>query len=114
MKKLFISVALVCTLFTSCSQSYDFEDVAPQPIGEAVQNVVTLEQMNAAAYLYDFCLIRWEEDIPENLLRENNFEAWLDVIRYCDQYFDNGDVLCETNEYDIIEHLLWPDGYPQK
>lgn len=105
MKKLFIVVAAV--LCVSCSTS---SIQLMESVEETVSTNVVVYSPEEEFYLnefYNFCLEIWGDKIPQNIKNDR-----IAVIRYCDSVIDSsGDVLLEMDGYEIIEKIIWPNGY---
>ena len=105
MKKLFIMVAAV--LCVSCSSSSIQLMESVEETVSANQSVYTAEEEFYLQEFYNFCLEVWGDQIPQNIKKDR-----IETIKYCDSVIDPyGDVLCEMDGYEVIEKILWPNGY---
>lgn len=109
MKKILVSVALVCAAFTACTtnQASEFETTA---FVQQYDNSV-LETLKE---IYGICLECYSEELSARfgeLTEKESFEKMLEVVRYCDMLDTSGDFMPELDGYDEIAELLWPNGY---
>ena len=99
---LILFVLGICT--TSCSQYAD-EDLFTA--SRATPMVYSEEISTTINTLYNICVEVYGEDIPQNIINDK-----LETIRFCDLVLDPyGDFVCELDGYELIEDILWPNGY---
>ena len=94
MKK--IILAILTILLISCQAEIIKEETKyPENIEAAIDAV------------YNCCINCFE--IPSEIIQ---FSSKIETIRFCDGVLDPyGDILCEMEEYDLIEKIIWPYGY---
>lgn len=118
MRKLFLSVALICAAVFNSSCADDLEAQEIQPVQVETRNAestifLTEIQQRALDKIYNFCVEFYEKEIGEAayLFERPTNEEKIAVVRFCDYCCDNGDTICEIPDYDEIREILWPNGY---
>lgn len=106
MKKSII-IMLAAVLCGSCSNSAIRSMESAEELVSANVVVYSPEEEFYLNEFYNFCLEIWGDKIPQNIKNDR-----IAVIKYCDYVLDpSGDVLCEMDGYEVIEKILWPNGF---
>ena len=64
------------------------------------------EIQNTIDEFYAFCIEIYSDRIPQSIVNDK-----IAVIRHCDLLDYSGDVIPEMDGYELIEDILWPNGY---
>jgi hypothetical protein len=119
MRKLFLSVALICAAVfnSSCADDLEAQEIVVTEKVETRQSESTIFlteiQQGALNKIYDFCVEFYGKELGEAayLFERPTNEEKIAVIRFSDYCCDNGDTICEIPDYDEIREILWPNGY---
>ena len=86
---------------TSCTNNYeeDFE-LKTRKVQYSPEIQKTIDNF------YEFCIEIYSDKIPQSIINDK-----IAVIRYCDILDYSGDVIPEMDGYELIENILWPNGY---
>ena len=101
MKAIFYILLFCVSLTTSCT---NYEEDFELPARKAAQ--YSPEIQKTIDIFYDFCIEIYSEQIPQSIINDK-----IETIRFCDLLDYSGDVLLEMDGYELIEDILWPNGY---
>lgn len=106
MKDVIALLMILATFAWSMSACNTHEELNVEtPVKKSI-SMYPPEVQNAINTIYDACLMTYGDVIPKSIINDK-----IETIRFCDILDYSGDILLEMDGYELIEDILWPNGY---